>query len=40
MKGRRISVWGENIEGRSVLLSRYLTPIKPPREVVDLDASK
>jgi len=35
-KKNRLNVWGENIKGESVLLCRYLTPIKPPAEVVNL----
>ena len=35
-KNSRLRVFGENIKGQSVLLCRFLTPIKPPAEVVDL----
>lgn len=33
-------VFGENIKGQSVLLCRYLTPIKPPLEVLDLEKDR
>lgn len=36
-KNNKLKVFGENINGASVLLCRFLTPIKPPLEVVDLD---
>jgi coiled-coil and C2 domain-containing protein 2A len=38
MKAKRpIQVFGENLNGASVILSRYLRPLKPPTEVVDLE---
>lgn len=36
-KNSKLRVFGENINGESVLLCRFLTPIKPPLEVVDLE---
>jgi coiled-coil and C2 domain-containing protein 2A len=39
-KDSKLKVFGENIKGQSVLLCRYLTPIKPPKEVVDLERFK
>jgi len=36
-KGRAFSVFGENIKKQSVLLCKYLCPIKPPKEVCDLE---
>ena len=36
-KTRIIETFGENIYGQSILACRYLTPQKPPSEVVDLD---
>ena len=35
-KHSQLKLFGENIKGESVLLCRYLTPIKPPIEVIDL----
>jgi coiled-coil and C2 domain-containing protein 2A len=35
-----VKVFGDNIKGQSVLLCRYLTQIKPPRKVVDLDMQR
>lgn len=39
LKGRRASVFGENVDAESVLLCRYLSykGIKPPEQVVNLD---
>jgi coiled-coil and C2 domain-containing protein 2A len=34
---RVVKAFGENINGQSVFLSRYLTRQKPPREAVDLE---
>ena len=39
-KNSRLRVFGENVKGQSVLLCRYLTPIKPPVEIVDLENGK
>lgn len=35
-----LRVWGENIKGQSILLCRYLTPIKPPEEVFKASAER
>ena len=32
---RNIKLWGENIEGKSVFLSRFITPMKPPFSLED-----
>lgn len=34
---RPIQVFGENLRGHSVLLCRYLRPLKPPTDLLDLD---
>jgi hypothetical protein len=37
-KNPRIMIFGENTEGRSVFIPRYLTPIAPPRNsFIDID---
>lgn len=38
-KNKHIKLFGENVNGMSVLLCRYLTPLEPPKEVVDLQAN-
>lgn len=35
---RHFQVFGEDLNGRSILLCRYLRPLKPPVELCDLDA--
>lgn len=34
---RTFSVFGEDLQGHSILLCRYLQPLKPPKEVFDID---
>jgi hypothetical protein len=36
-KGRNIRLWGYNIEGKSVFIPRYLTPLEPPPEFMQVD---
>lgn len=31
-KGRHLRLWGYNIEGKSIFVPRYITPLKPPEE--------
>ena len=38
-KHRQVLAFGENLEGNSVLLSRYLEPLKPPVKLIDLDSN-
>ena len=37
LKGRKVTCWGENIDGQSVLLCRYLNPAKPPKDVCNIE---
>lgn len=39
LKNRKIAAFGENLEGHSVLLCRYLEPMKPPAKLIDLDSN-
>lgn len=33
---RNFNVFGENLNGQSVLIPRYLRPMQPPKEVLDI----
>lgn len=37
---RPFQVFGENLRGHSVLLCRYLRPLKPPTDLLDLDRAQ
>jgi coiled-coil and C2 domain-containing protein 2A len=37
LKGRKVSVFGENIDAESVLLCKYLTKVRPPDQLIDVD---
>ena len=39
-KNFNIKLFGENISGQSVLLSRYLTPQEPPSQIIDLSTQQ
>ena len=36
---RDIKLFGEDLSGKSILLCRYLRPLKPPLEVCDLESN-